>query len=118
MADFQLIEQHNNNNNNNTRLMALCPGLPRSAGTRKVKPIWILLKQVTVSGSGISWSIRKYAPRSRQTTTPAPHHSVFYRPDAKINEERLQIAEISHSVRKSEWENRVMVSKILVVVSK
>jgi len=25
--------------------MALFPGLPGSAGTRKVKPIWILLKQ-------------------------------------------------------------------------
>jgi len=34
------------------------------------------------SGSGISWAICKSAPRSRQTTTPAPHHSVFYRPDA------------------------------------
>ena len=38
-----------------TRLTALCPGLPGWAGTRKVKPIWILLKQETVSGSGISW---------------------------------------------------------------
>ena len=38
-----------------TRLMALCPGLPGWAGTRKVKQIWILLKQETVSGSGISW---------------------------------------------------------------
>jgi len=28
-----------------TRLTALCPGLPRWASTRKVKPIWILLKQ-------------------------------------------------------------------------
>ena len=37
-----------------TRLMALCPGLPGWAGTRKVKPIWILLNQETVSGSGIS----------------------------------------------------------------
>ena len=64
------------------RLTALCPGLPRWAGTRKVKPIWILLKQETVSGSGISWAISKSAPRSRQITTPAPHHSVFYRPDA------------------------------------
>ena len=54
------------------------PGLPRSAGTRKVKPIWILLKQETVSGSGISWAICKSAPRSRQITTPAPHHSVFF----------------------------------------
>ena len=32
-------------------------GLPRSAGTRKVKPIWILLEQEIVSGSGISWAI-------------------------------------------------------------
>ena len=83
-----------------TRLMALYLGLPRWslwshgnmalykfcivlwAGTRKVKPIWILLKQETVSGSGISWAICKSAPRSRQITMPAPHHSVFYRPDA------------------------------------
>jgi len=39
-------------------------------------------KTKTVSGSDISWDIRKSAPRSRQITTPAPHHSVFYRPDA------------------------------------
>ena len=42
---------------------------------QKGKPIWILLKQETVSGSGISWDICKSAPRSRQITTPAPHHS-------------------------------------------
>jgi len=62
-----------------THLTALCPGLPGWAGTRKVKPIWILLKQETVSGS---WAICKSAPRSRQITMPAPHRSVFYRPDA------------------------------------
>jgi len=60
-----------------TRLTALCPGLPRWAGTRKVKPIWILLKQQTASGSGISWAICKSAPRSGQITMPAPHRSVF-----------------------------------------
>ena len=65
-----------------TRLTALCLGLPRWASTRKVKPIWISLKQETVSGSGISWAICKSAPRSRQITTPAPHRSVFYRPGA------------------------------------
>jgi len=32
--------------------------------------------------SGISWAICNSAPRSRQITTPAPHRSVFYRPDA------------------------------------
>ena len=63
-------------------LTALCPGLPGWAGTRKVNLIWILLKQETVSGSGFSWAICKSAPCSRQITTPAPHHSVFYRPDA------------------------------------
>jgi len=42
----------------------------------------ILLKQETVSGSGISWAMCKSAPRYRQITMPAPHHSVFYRPDA------------------------------------
>ena len=65
-----------------SRLTALFPGLHRSVGTRTVKPIWILLKQQTVSGSGIRWAICKSAPRPRQMTTPAPHHSVFYRPDA------------------------------------
>jgi len=54
------------------------PGLPRWAGPRKVKPIWILLKQETVSGSGISWAICKSAPHSRQHPTT----QVFYRPDA------------------------------------
>ena len=34
--------------------------------------MWILLKQETVSGSGISWAICKSAPRSRQITTSAP----------------------------------------------
>jgi len=65
-----------------TRLMALCPGLPGWASTRMVKPMWILLKQETVSGSDISWAICKSAPRSTQITTPAPHQPVFYRPDA------------------------------------
>jgi len=41
----------------------------------------ISLKQETVSGSGISWAICNSAPHSRQITTPAPHHSVFYRLD-------------------------------------
>ena len=68
--------------NTHTRLMALFLGLPGWAGTRKVKPIWILLKQEKVSGSGISWAICKSASQSRQTTMPVPHDSRFYRPDA------------------------------------
>jgi len=65
-----------------TCLTALCPQLPRWAGTRKVKPIWILLKQETASGSGISCAVCKSTPCSRQKTMPAAHHSDFYRPDA------------------------------------
>jgi len=45
---------------------------------QKGKPTWILLKQETVSGSGIS----KSASYSTQITTPASHPSVVYRPDA------------------------------------
>jgi len=57
-----------------TRLTAFCPGPPRWAGTRKEKPIWILLKQETVSGSGIHWAICKSASRFSQITMSAPHH--------------------------------------------
>jgi len=60
-----------------TRLTALFTGLIGSACIRKVKPIWILLKQETVSSSGISWAVCKSTPRSRQITMPAPHHSSF-----------------------------------------
>ena len=61
------------------RPSGFCPGLRGWAGTRKVKPVWILLKQETVSGSGINWAICKSAPCPRQITTPVPHHhhSVF-----------------------------------------
>jgi len=61
-----------------TRLTAPFPGLPGRAGTRKVKPIWILLKQETLSGSGIRWAIYKSASRSRQITMLVPHHSSFF----------------------------------------
>jgi len=39
---------------------------------QKGNPIWILLKQETVGGSGINWAICKYAPCPRQVPVPAP----------------------------------------------
>ena len=57
-------------------------GTTRVSRYQNGKTNWTILKQETVSGRGISWAICKSAPRSRQITTPAPHHSVFYRPDA------------------------------------
>ena len=77
--EFAFTVQHTHTH---TRLTAYCPGQPGWAGTRKVKPKWILLKQEKVSGSGIRWAICKSAPRSTQITMPVPHRSVFYRLDA------------------------------------
>jgi len=51
------------------------------AVTRKVKPNWILLKQETVSGSGIRWAICVCTLLQTDSHT-GTHHSVFYRPDA------------------------------------
>jgi len=66
---------------NNTRLTALCPGITRVSRYKKGKTN-LDFTEDTVSGSGISWAICKSAPCFRQITTPAPHHSVFYMPDA------------------------------------
>ena len=52
-------------------------GLPKWAGTRKVKPIWFYWSKrqwVAVATSGPYVS----APCSRQITTPAPHHSPVF----------------------------------------
>jgi len=85
LITVKLLRQIHDDTHTHTRARAFNGpflGLPRWAGTRKVKPIWILLKQETVSGSGFSWAICKSAPRSIQITMPATHHSFFYRPDA------------------------------------
>jgi len=44
------------------RLMAFFPGQPGEAGTKKVKPVWIQMRQETMGfwdGCGISWTICK-----------------------------------------------------------
>jgi len=97
------------------------PRLPRWASTRKVKPIWILLKQETVSGSGISWAICKSVPRSRQITTPAPHHSVLYRPGAfPAAEPTIQYKIIQYKICKAQccrgfWGVKALKAKLLQV---
>jgi len=52
-------------------------GTTRVSRYQKGKPIWTLLKQETVSSSGISWAICKSAPHSRQIITPAPTTQFF-----------------------------------------
>ena len=55
------------------------PGTTRvSRYQKKVKQIWILLQQETVSDNGISgWAVRKSAPCSSKIAMPTPHQSVF-----------------------------------------
>ena len=62
------------------RLTALCLGLPGWASTRKIKPIWILLKQETASGSSISWAMQVCTSLQADNHTSTPPLS-FYRPD-------------------------------------
>ena len=95
--------------------MALCQGLPRWAGTRKVKPIWILLKQETVSGSDISWAICKSAPRSRQK--PCQHLTTQFftdrMPFLPPNQQRQSTEGIHYSPTAAEKlhnENRSIIS--------
>ena len=100
-----------------THLTALWPGLPRWASTSKLKPIWILLKQETVSGSGINWAICKSAPHSKQITMPAPHHSVFYRPDAfPAANQQCQSTEgmMTHKCDTKHWSLNVYQRRILL----
>jgi len=52
-------------------------GATKVSQYQKGKPIQVLLKQETVSGSGISWAIRKYAPRPRQISMPASTTQFF-----------------------------------------
>jgi len=66
MLAYWVIDTH-------THLTTLCPGLPGWAGTRKVKPMWILLTE---------WQWHQLdhmqsAPHARQKTMPVPHHSFF-----------------------------------------
>ena len=63
-----------------------------------------LLKQETVSGSGISWATCKSAPRSRQITMPAPHRLPFLLPnqqrqstEGKVTTQPQQISYINIS---------------------
>jgi len=60
-----------------------------------------------VSGSGISWAICKSASCSGQITMPAPHCSVFYRPDA------LPAAQPTAS---KHWRQRCYVSHVLLLL--
>ena len=88
---------------------------------QKGKPIWILLKQETVSGSGISWATRKSAPRSRQITTPAHHISFLQarcpscRPTngvkaLKVFSRLENISSLAHRVFERRWTQPTSVS--------
>jgi len=62
----------------------------------KTKTNLDFMEQQTVSGSDISWAICKSAPRLRQTTMSAPHHSFFtgWMPFLPPNQQRQSIEDI------------------------
>ena len=66
-----------------TRLTALFPGLPRWVGTRKSKPIWILLKQETVSGSGTEGKKLKVKFSHTRYRALGPELILVYRQSAR-----------------------------------
>ena len=68
--------------------------LPRWAGNGKAKTNLDLLEQEIVSGSGISQTICKSAPRPRRVTMPASHHIL-------ANWENCKTISVSHI--KSPW---------------
>jgi len=82
------------------------PGLPRWASTRKVKPIWILLKQETVSGSDIRRAIMGNmqvctALQTDNHDSTLPHS--FYRLDALTTAEPTASKHWRHTLDTYSW---------------
>ena len=66
-----------------------------------------------MSGSGISWAICKSAPRSRQITTPAPHHSLFtgWMPFLPPNQQHQSTHTFNGPLSGTTWVNRYQKGK-------
>jgi len=66
-----------------------------------------------VSGSGISWAICKSAPRSRQITMPAPHHSLFtgWMPFLPPNQQHQSTHTFNGPLSGTTWVNRYQKGK-------
>ena len=76
VSDPEHIVDYYYYNNHFTALWTLS-GTTQVSWYQKGKTNLDLLEQETVSGSGISWTICKSAPRPGQITMPSPHHSGF-----------------------------------------
>jgi len=74
----ELLRQHTTTHTH-THLSAFYSGTTRLSWYQKSKTN---LDFTEARDSEWQWAICKSAPRSRQITMPAPHHSVFYGPDA------------------------------------
>jgi len=48
----------------------------------EVTPFWTLMKQEMMASQQHQLNCKSFVPRSIQITMQAPHHSIFYRPDA------------------------------------
>jgi len=59
-----------------------CLSYPGEPVPERLNPIWILLKQETVSGSGISWTIMQVCTSLQTDNHASTPLLSFYRPDA------------------------------------
>ena len=94
-----------NSKHTHTRLMALFPGLSGSASARKVKPIWILLKQ-----RDSEWQWHQLDHMQVCTLLQANNHAStpplsFYRPDALPATQPTVTTEGNWILLNTHWEN-------------
>jgi len=85
-------------------------GTTRVSWYQKDKTKLELLKQEIVSGSDISWVIRKYAPRLRQITMPASQHSGFFTSRMPVLPPNQQ----HQSTESAQFSNYALQSRIII----
>jgi len=79
--------------------------------------MWILLKQETVSGSGISWAICKSASHPRQINTPAPHQFFTGRMPFLLPNQQHQSTEGKRAkLLNNTWQTSTVASIIMLIM--
>jgi len=75
-------------------LIASSAGQPESAGTRKVKPIWILMKQETIGWQWHQLDHMQITCTAIQISMPASHHSIFFSPVSGVKALKANVTHI------------------------
>jgi len=79
-----------------------------------------ILKQETVSGSGIGWAICNSATHSRQITMPAPHHCFLQagclscRPNNSVKALKAHTVRYSIAISKFYYTNEIVIVRLVI----